>query len=492
MTEDAQKGKIRRLAARPELRPVVRSAIDFLIRFHIVYKNARIFEPNNETFGEQMARLHDLLETISGDESEAAFQLRQNSLFFNGTRLKFGFQNYPILKFLVGELKRMEVGGIIFHPGATEDELRRFIFLLAKRESRGARSYADVAAEVRAAGFDRIEIERIPQSEITTSQEKYAAKVYFLSILHLKDSFQRHQHNEKIRIATSRRLVQSIYNHIVDNESFVYGLTNLKNHDDYTLNHSVNVCALAVGLGRRLGLQRNELMDLGISAFFHDLGKLDTPKEILEKPAALDDQERAIMQKHPHQGAEKLLHLREFRNLPLRAIHVALEHHVREDHAGYPPSFQKREVNLFSKIVKIADYFDAITTKRVYRAKTFTRAEALDQMLKCSGTEFHPLLLKVFASMLGRYPIGSFVLIDSGEMGVVVDLNPEPQFQLRPRIKLATDAAGNRIDGEEADLAETDPATGRFKRSIVRVLEPNQYGINVADYFLAKAMAGGS
>ena len=492
MTEDAKKRTIRRLAARPELRPVVRSAIDLLITFHIIYKNARIFEPNNVTFEEQLRKMRETLDAIYGEESEAAFQLRQNSLFFNGTRLKFGFQTYPIFKYVVGELKRMEIGGLVFHPGVTEDELRRFIFLLAKREGRGARAFKEVAAEVQAAGLERIEIERIPQSEITTSQEKFAAKVYFLSILHLKDSFERDSHNQKIRVATSRRLVQSIYNHIVDNESFVYGLTNLKNHDDYTLNHSVNVCALAVGLGRRIGLQRSELMDLGISAFFHDLGKLDTPKEILEKPAALDDEERAIMQKHPHQGAEKLLHLREFRNLPLRAIHVALEHHIREDHDGYPPSFRKREANLFSKIVKIADYFDAITTKRVYRPKVFTRAEALDQMLTCSGSEFHPLLLKVFASMLGRYPIGSFVLLDSGEMGIVFDLNPEPQFQLRPKVKLVTDAEGNKIEGDEADLTELDPATGRFKRSIVRVLEPNKYGINVADYFLAKALAGGS
>ena len=487
MTEQAQRRSIRRLASRPELRPIVRSAIDLLVRFHIIYKNARLFEPNNITFDDQTRKLRALMVDIHDLESEAAFHLRQNSLFFNGTRLKFGFQNYAIFKFIVDELKRNEIGGIIFYPGVTEVELRSFIFLLAKRDARAKRSFVGLEAEVRAAGVERIDIEPLPLSEISTDQEKNSAKVYFLSILHLKDSFERDRHNEKIRLETSRRLVQSIYNHIVDNESFVFGLTNLKNHDDYTLNHSVNVCALAVGLGRRIGLQRSELMDLGISAFFHDLGKLDTPKEILEKPAGLDPDERVVIQKHPHQGAEKLLHLREFRNLPLRAIHVALEHHIREDLSGYPISFRKREANLFSKIVKIADYFDAITTKRAYRANIFTRAEALDQMLECSGTEFHPLLLKVFASMLGRYPIGSFVLLDSGEMGIVVDTNSEPQFQLRPKVKLVTDAEGNKIDGDEADLAETDPSSGHFNRTIVRVLEPNKYGINVSDYFFVQA-----
>jgi HD-GYP domain-containing protein (c-di-GMP phosphodiesterase class II) len=489
MTEPSRQKPIRRLAARPELRPVVRSAIDLVVRFHIVYKNARIFEPNNVTLSEQIQKLKDLIDAIHDEESEAAFQLRQNSLFFNGTRLKFGFQNYVIFKFMVEEFKRKEIGEIVFYPDVDQDELRRFIFLLAKRNVKAANDFEDLARSIRAAGIERIEVERIPQSEISTSQEKFAAKIFFLSILHLKDSFERDRHNEKIRLTTSRRLVQSIYNHIVDNESFVYGLTNLKNHDDYTLNHSVNVCALAVGLGRRIGLQRSELMDLGISAFFHDLGKLDTPKEILEKPAVLSDEERAIIQKHPYQGAEKLLHLREFRNLPLRAIHVALEHHIREDLSGYPPSFKRREANLFSKIVKIADYFDAITTQRAYRSKVYTRAEALDQMLECGAREFHPLLLKVFASMLGRYPIGSLVLLDSGELGLVVDTNPEPQFQLRPKIKLVTEADGRKIDGEIVDLAEPDPASGRFLRTIVRVLEPSKYGINVSDYFLNQAMS---
>ncbi len=487
MSEESKRRPIRRLASRPELRPVVRSAIDLLVRFHIIYKNARIFEPNNTTFDEQARKLRNLMEDIHGRESEATFNLRQNSLFFNGTRLKFGFQNYMIFKFLVDEFKRKEIGGIIFYAGVDEAELLRFIFLLAKRDARSKRSFAELAAELKAAQIEKIDIEPIPLSEISMDQEKNAAKIFFLSILHLKDSFERDRHNDKIRLATSRRLVQSVYNHIVDNESFVYGLTNLKNHDDYTLNHSVNVCALSVGLGRRIGLQRSELMDLGISAFFHDLGKLDTPKEILEKPGGLDAEERVIMQKHPQQGAEKLLHLREFRNLPLRAIHVALEHHIREDQAGYPISFRKREANLFSKIVKIADYFDAITTKRAYRTKIYTRAEALDQMLECSGSEFHPLLLKVFASMLGRYPIGSFVLLDSGEMAIVIDTNPEPQFQLRPKVKLVTDADGNKIDGDTVDLTETDPSSKRFKRTIVRVLEPTKYGINVSDYFLAQA-----
>jgi putative nucleotidyltransferase with HDIG domain len=280
--------------------------------------------------------------------------------------------------------------------------------------------------------------------------------------------------------------MQSIYNHIVDNESFVFGLTNLKNYDEYTLNHSVNVCLLATALGRRLGLNRGELVDLGIAAFFHDLGKLETPLEILNKPAKLDDDERVIMEQHPFKGAEKLVLLKESRRLPLRAIHVAMEHHIKEDLTGYPRYFRKDDVNLFSKIVKVVDFFDAITTKRVYRTKVFTRSEALSLMMEQSGTEFNPVILKAFVSLMGVFPIGSLVALSTSEVGIVYDLNPDPKLILRPSVKVIADKLGNKVNGDVVDLAERDPETGRYLRTIATALNPQDYGIEVADYFLAE------
>jgi putative nucleotidyltransferase with HDIG domain len=281
--------------------------------------------------------------------------------------------------------------------------------------------------------------------------------------------------------------MQSIYNHIVDNESFVFGMTNIKNHDEYTLNHSVNVCLLATALGRRLGLNRGELVDLGIAAFFHDLGKLETPLEILNKPDKLDAGEREIMEQHPFKGAEKLVLLKETRRLPLRAIHVAMEHHIKEDLTGYPRYFNRADVNLFSKIVKVVDFFDAITTKRVYRTKVFTRAEALSLMLEQEAGEFNPVILKAFVNLLGVFPIGSLVALSTGEAAIVFDLNHDPKLILRPTVKLITDAAGSKVDGAVVDLTERDPATGRYVRTISKVLNPQDYGIEIAEYFLARA-----
>ena len=472
---------------RKDAKVVQRAAVDLLIRFHIVYKIAKLYEPNNEMLQEQSRLMFDALAALIGTGGQAVFSVRQGSLFLNGLRIRFVLQNYAIFKFVLEEFRKREIGGIRFREGLTLDGLVRFMAVLAKKEKKAHTTFEELAAETAEAGIDGVDLEKVVPNETFPSAEKNTSNLYFLSIFHLKEAFEKDQRDEKLKLNTTRRLMQSIFNHIVDNEAFVYGLTNIKNYDEYTLNHSVNVCMLSIALGRRLGLNRSELVDLGMSAFFHDLGKLDTPLEILNKPDRLSDEEREIMEMHPTQGAEKLLKLKEFGRLPLRAIHVALEHHIKEDDTGYPHTFKKQTTNLFSKIVKVIDYFDAITTKRVYRKKVFTRAEALSLMMEHIGTEFNQVILKAFVNMMGAYPIGTVVHLDTGEVGIVFNTNPDARHILRPRIKLITDREGNRVDGEMADLSEKDPATDRFARTILRPLDPDKYAINVSDYFLAQA-----
>jgi len=236
-----------------------------------------------------------------------------------------------------------------------------------------------------------------------------------------------------------------------------------------------------------MGLDRNELVDLGLSAFFHDLGKLKIPKNILLKPGKLDKKERDTIQLHPHYGAEMLIQMKEFSHLPLQALNVAMEHHLREDDSGYPKYKKKKNINLFSKMVKITDFFDAITTKRLYRKKDFSREQALNLMLELSGKEFNPLILKVFVNMMGTYPVGTLVLLNTAEIGIVYENSAEAVNFHRPKIKLITDEKGNKIDGKVADLSEIDDQTKSYKRSISKTLEPNKYDINVSDYFIAEA-----
>jgi HD-GYP domain-containing protein (c-di-GMP phosphodiesterase class II) len=461
--------------------------LDLLTRFHIVDKVAKIYDTKNDAFQERGRLLFEVVGAVLKSEDEASLRVRHGVLMVNGVRLKFGVGTYGMFKSVIEEFRTRKVEAVSFIPGITLDELQVFMSIFARREKKDTEGFAQLITDLDAAGVSHVELEKMSAEEIPQGLHESSARLFFLSIVHLRESFARDQRNEPIKISTTRRLMQSIYNHIVEDEGFVHGLTNIKNHDDYTLNHSVNVCLLATALGRRLGLSRAELVDLGMAAFFHDLGKTETPLEILNKPGRLTDDERSIMEQHPFHGAEKLALLKEFRRLPLRAIHVALEHHIKEDLSGYPRYFKKDDVNLFSKIVKVVDVFDAITTRRVYRAKDFTRAEALSLMLEQSGTEFNPVILKAFVNMMGVFPIGTLVALTTGELAIVQDLSPDPKLVLRPSVKLITDTAGNKIDGETVDLAEKDEAAGRFRRTIATALDPAKYGIEVADYFLAQA-----
>ncbi len=486
ITKPALEGRVA-APAKVESKAFQKTGVDLLIRFHIVDKIAKIYDTKNDAFQEQGKLLFEALTATLKEGEEASFRVRHGTLLLNGVRLKFGVGTYGIFKSVIEEFRSRDVEAVTFLPGLGLGELLGFMSVFAKREKKDEAAYTHLVSDLDAAGVEHVELEKISAEEIAEGLHKNSARLFFLSIVHLKESFARDQRKEPIKINTTRRLMQSIYNHIVEDEGFVYGLTNIKNHDEYTLNHSVNVCLLATALGRRLGLSRTELVDLGMAAFFHDLGKTETPLAILNKPGRLTDDEREIMEQHPFHGAEKLVLLKEFRRLPLRAIHVALEHHIKEDLSGYPHYFKKDDVNMFSKIVKVVDVFDAITTKRVYRTKNFTRAEALSLMLEQSGTEFNPVILKAFVNMMGVFPIGTLVALSTGEIGIVTDINPEPKLVLRPSVKLITDAAGNKVDGEVVDLAEKDETTGRFRRTIATSLDPSKYGIEVADYFLAQA-----
>jgi HD-GYP domain-containing protein (c-di-GMP phosphodiesterase class II) len=477
----------RRPGARPDVKTLPKEAVDLLIRLHVVIKNAKLYEANNEMFREQAGHLFELIDKFLTEKGEASLQVRQSALFFNGIRFRFVLATYPIYKFILEEFRARSVSLISFLPGLTVDELLRFIIPFSKRDKKESEPFRKLMADLDQAGVSHVVLRTAVGTETFASAHGDTARMFFLGIIHLKEAFEREKKAEGLPVNTTRRLMQSIFNHIVDDESFLIGLTNLKNYDEYTLNHSVNVCVLALALGRRLGLSRGELVELGIAAFFHDLGKLETPLDILNKPATLSQEEREIVEQHPHQGAEKLVHLKEFRFLPIRAIHVALEHHIREDLSGYPSRLKKENVNLFSKIVKVVDYFDALTTRRVYRKKAFTRTEALGLMLEQSGTEFNPGILKAFVNLMGVYPIGSMVALSTGEVGIVADVNPDSKFMLRPKVKLIAARDGSLVDGDIVDLSERNPETGRFPRTIVKVLDPTAYGIEVSDYFLAQA-----
>ena len=466
---------------------------EVFIRFTSALKIAQIFETNNVAFIQQLKPLYSMIQSILKNLGKAVLQFRGNALFFNTIRIKIDFKSYQRFKFLATEFKEDEIEAIGFEPDLTEEELTLFIVILAKSREKRLKHFEDFKAAMESSKIKNIFIEKLHPYDVSlrlTPEEIRSSckKVFVKSIVHLQEVLEREKKHEKLHFKTTRRLIQTIINLISYDESFMLGMTNIKNYEEYTLNHSINVTILALCFGRRLGLEKKDLAELGMSAFFHDIGKLKIPLEILNKKGKLDDKEWKIMQEHPMRGVTKLVLLQDLSYFPVSALSVALEHHVWANRSGYPNCWKKKEPNFYSKIVKICDVFDAITTKRIYRDFSLTREQALSMMFEKTGEEYDSLLLKVFASMLGVFPVGSLVALNTGEIGVVVETNPEEAFVMRPKVKLITDDDKNKIDGEIVDLTEKDPESGRFKRTIVDTLNPEKYDINIPDYFIAQAV----
>ncbi len=474
-------------------RALFKNVEEMFTRFSSILRTAQIYDSNNLAFIGQVNPLFSLIQKIINESGEAVFHLRENTLFFNAMRVKFDFLSYNRFKLLADEFIKKHIGAIAFLPGLDAEELTQFVILLAKTKVKDSEDpFGDFKAKVESQDIRHISLDKVHPFEIALSEKpeetkQTAKKVFFKSVSHLKHLFDNGTQQKTLGLKMTRRLIQRLINIISRDEAFMIGLTSIKNYDDYTANHSANVSVLALCFGRRLGLEKKELLDLGISAFFHDIGKLEIPKDIIDKKGELTEEEREIMQRHTYYGAGKLICLKEVSYLPLKALYVALEHHVWANCNGYPRHWKRDNINLYSKLIKICDFFDAITTKRPYRENILNRDEAIGVMLEKSGEEFDTVLIKVFVNMVGIYPIGTLVALDSGELGVVAETNSEVAFILRPKVKLITDSVGSKINGEIVDLTETDPETKQYKRTIIKSLNHEKYGVRPPDYFLAQA-----
>jgi HD-GYP domain-containing protein (c-di-GMP phosphodiesterase class II) len=282
-----------------------------------------------------------------------------------------------------------------------------------------------------------------------------------------------------------KRAVQLIVDQVLNNETSLMGLTTIRDYDEYTFQHSVNVCIFSVALGKKLGLSKLQLYDLGMAALMHDIGKARIPVEILNKTSGLDDREWRIMQAHPWFGALTLFSLRGYDEIPYRAILVAHEHHMKTDLTGYPRAIRPRQLGIFSRIVSVADGFDAATTRRSYQTVPIEPDQVLREMWENPRRGYDPVLVKALINLIGIYPVGTCVILDTLEVAVVSAANPDGAQLNRPLVRIALDADGamQALPGRQVDLAEQD-ASGAYLRSIVKVTNPSRYGIVVGDYFV--------
>jgi putative nucleotidyltransferase with HDIG domain len=270
----------------------------------------------------------------------------------------------------------------------------------------------------------------------------------------------------------ARTMIDGLAQAVAENRNALLALTTLKNYDNYTFTHMVNVSILTMGQAASMKIDGALLREFGLAALMHDIGKVRTPLDILNKPDKLTDEEFVIMRRHVVDGAEIL---RATPEIPALAPIVAFEHHLRLDGSGYPHGVSRPQLNLGTMICGIADVYDAMRSNRVYH-RAFPTDRILEVLKRSDGQQFEQNLVRRFVQLLGIYPVGNFVRLDTGEVAVVIEVHaPEP---FRPHVRVLFDRGGARVDlPYEINLWELDPA-GEAPSSITAPLDPADYDID--------------
>jgi putative nucleotidyltransferase with HDIG domain len=266
------------------------------------------------------------------------------------------------------------------------------------------------------------------------------------------------------------QVIETMRNLVVADESALLGLALLKQYDDYTYAHSVNVAIFSLAFGRHLGIEGRALERVGVAGLLHDLGKVRTAEAIIKKPGALTPDEIKIMQRHPELGAEII---EQMKGLDAETAEIVLHHHLRHDGTGYPVLPSGKEAHPHGQLVAIADCYDALTTTRSYQ-KARHPSEAVRMLRRLAGKAYAPGPTRSFIEMIGAYPVGELVRLSTNELAVVARVSELDATA--PSVKLVTDSGGRILPAPvDCDLS-AEPPGGRI---IAGSVDPLRKGIDV-------------
>jgi HD-GYP domain-containing protein (c-di-GMP phosphodiesterase class II) len=378
---------------------------------------ARVFQSKSQTLYQHAGKTHEFLSRIFKDFNTLELSIADNHLFFNDERaiVEMGIMNR--YRSLIHDLKTLSIGSIKFRKLPDLEEIVSFLCTLGLHLAVTKHSFAKLLEDLKKEGIQSIEVTRIEDSKqkdgILRSIRKEALSSLLESISFLKKSSAK----EETNIYEARRLVRKFSELLFKERSYLIALTIIKDIGSYTFNHSANVCILSIAMGIEIGLSRKDLIELGIAALFHDLGKIDIPGDILNKPDTLTNIEYEKIKQHPYLSSERIIFLKGIDEVPVFALRGILEHHIDYSGAGYPDLSTKKPT-LFARIIRIVDSYDAMTTPRIYQ-DVRSPFEALKYIIK-SKDIYDPSLVKVFLDIMGIYPPGSIVLLKGNMKGVMI------------------------------------------------------------------------
>jgi putative nucleotidyltransferase with HDIG domain len=446
---------------------------ELLRRFAASIRSAQLYSKGHPIIGRNLESLSAAIQLLHGLESSIVIGIVGDEVIVDDMPMAKADTLGP----LVRRLQQTGVERMTIDRGVTIEELNGFIEVVTNVEHDEAsrdKSEAEIFPSFPHIRVGRVTVDQRVEGNLA---DMATIKRLYNDAVSVAGSLWESAETEGKPDATmARHMIDGLAQAVAQNRTALLALTTLKNYDNYTFTHMVNVSILTMGQARGLGIDGPLLREFGLAALMHDIGKVKTPLEVLNKPDKLTDDEFTVMKRHVVDGAEIL---RKTPDIPALAPVVAFEHHLRMDGSGYPHGVTRTSLNVGTMLCSIADVYDAMRSQRGYQ-QAFPTDRILQVLKRNDGQQFDQNLVRRFVQLIGIYPAGNLVRLNTGEVAVVVKVHaPDPY---RPHVRILIERDGKRLDlPYEVTLWETPADTpaenGAPQRpsSVVAPLDPKDY-----------------
>ena len=472
---------------------------DFIRAFYSLLQTARIHKANNKLVLDGVSKFLECIDRLTTEGENLAIKVSSGHIIIQDDKLAYKKDTRIIIDNMLHYFEQRNLEGLHFFHTVNDVSIDN---ILAFMRGLNAVDQAEYSLEFLAKALqdkkmawvtiiekpEQPDDEKLSFGQDEADPKERTRKDYTHVLASFKEVASKLADQKKAGMRKTIRVIQSMVSNLLEDDEIYSAISTLRVFDDYTFTHSVNVAMLSMCIGKRIGLSRRSLERLGLCGLFHDLGKIEVPYEILNKPGKLDDREFKYMEDHSLNSARLITKLRASSDRKAKILLPPFEHHLKYNLTGYPYANWQKPLSLFGRILAITDVYDAVTSPRVYRKTVMSPDRALGLILEGSEKDFDPILVKVFINMLGVYPVGTLLRLSTGELALVIK-TPQKKGERRPLVGLLH--PDNRsgylvyLQGEVIDLADCDPATGEYLRDITETYHPSTFGIQPVEYIFA-------
>ncbi len=437
----------------------------------VTTKVSKLYGYEHQNFEDGITGFLKVVNFFVRNEGSTTLAVVNEFLVLNETSLKIDLGGYQSYRHVVDILREREVGEVVFHDGVERAELIRFIRLLNQTANEDD-PWAGFSQAFQRANLEHVEVSKIEitaESELSVDPDARQAAIhaYYRTMDATSEAQEAFKEGARWNPKRLKRSAQNIVDLVMSEESTILALTSMNHGASPAVNHATNCTILSAALGAKIGLPKRTLGDLAFASLMHDVGKVELPDGPDPKCA------------HALEGARKLLLSGRVSNSVIRAMNVALLHHRAYGGGGSPSLSVDIDPCLLTGIVSVCNTYDRYVIGTSGGADPLLPAEALSKVIELGGKTLDPLLVRVFVNLMGLFPVGSLVRLDSGELATVTRSNPKSELLHRPYVRVFSSASGENCD-LFADLSEL--TGGEFKRSIVGSFHPEEIELDLGEY----------